>query len=153
MSDEKHPDASETDAEPKLIIDEDYKARVQREKAELEKQKAAAASSPSPAEVADEQPQPTSEKHESTQALPPASLPMLIASLGTQAMAALGQIPGDDGQPMPVNLDFAKHFIDLIGVIETKTTGNLSDDEKRYLQDSLYQLRLAFVEVKKRAGK
>ena len=62
-------------------------------------------------------------------------------------MAALGQMPGEDGQPMPVNLEYARHFIDLMGVLEEKTTGNLEDEEKSFLQETLHQMRMLFVAV------
>jgi len=145
---------SDQPQDSKLIIDEDWKSQVQREKAELEKKQAAqpaAGEQPtSPAES--EQPQPGTGSPAGS-LLPSASLPMLIASLGTQAMAALGQIPGDDGKPLPVNFDFAKHFIDLIAVIEEKTKGNLNPEEEHYLRETLHQLRIAFVEVRTRATK
>lgn len=78
--------------------------------------------------------------------LPPASLIILISSLASQAMAAMGQIPGEDGKPLPVNLKFARHFIDLIGVIEEKTRNNLTADEAAFLSGALHHLRIQFVE-------
>jgi hypothetical protein len=140
--------------EPELIIDEDWKSKVQREKEEAA---ARAAAKEEPAGEADGTDVVATESevvgapaNSAEEQLPPASLPMLIASLGTQAMAAMGMMPGDDGKPLPVNLAFSKHFIDLLGVLEEKTSGNLSDQEKHYLQETLYQLRMAFVEAKKR---
>lgn len=81
-----------------------------------------------------------------TRDLPPASLIILISSLASQAMASMGQIPGNDGKPLPVNLKFARHFIDLIGVIEHKTNNNLTSDEASFLKGTLHHLRLQFVE-------
>ncbi|MEZ6133309.1 MAG: DUF1844 domain-containing protein [Pirellulaceae bacterium] len=155
---------SEQNEEPKLIIDEDWKTQVQREKEELAKKQeekqdastdsgvsadspAAEVTSPDkPAADAASPDKPVAED----QPLPPASIMILVTSLGTQAMAAMGLMPGDDGQPLPANFQFAKHFIDLLGVLEEKTKGNLTDEESAYLTDTLYQLRMAFVEVKKR---
>jgi hypothetical protein len=94
------------------------------------------------------QPEAPSQNH--TQSLPPASLSMLVTSLGAQAMASMGLLPNEDGQTLPINLDFAKHFIDLLGVVEEKTKGNLQPDESHQLQETLYQLRMTYVEVKKR---
>jgi hypothetical protein len=81
-----------------------------------------------------------------TRELPPATLIILISSLASQAMASMGQIPGDDGKPFPKNLKFARHFIDLIGVIEDKTRNNLTSDEASFLKGTLHHLRLQFVE-------
>ena len=87
-----------------------------------------------------------SESDKETRDLPPASLIILISSLASQAMASMGQIRGDDGKPMPVNLKFARHFIDLIDVIEDKTRNNLTSDEVSFLNGTLHHLRLLFVE-------
>jgi len=155
--------------EPKLIVDEDWKTQVQREKEEFERNKKLAesetaaagdstTSQPAPEEVtatssptkdATSSP-PEAPSHNRTQSLPPASLPMLVTSLGSQALASMGLLPNEDGQTLPINLDFAKHFIDLLGVVEEKTQGNLQPEESHQLQETLYQLRMTFVEVKKR---
>ncbi|HUJ79680.1 MAG TPA: DUF1844 domain-containing protein [Nitrospiria bacterium] len=85
--------------------------------------------------------------------LQPASLSELILSLGTSAFAALGaQFPlGTEASAgaaadQPPDLDHARHLIDLLGVVEQKTAGNLSSDEQQLLQQLLYTLRLTFVE-------
>ena len=89
---------------------------------------------------------PVAESDAQTRDLPPASLIILISSLASQAMVSMGQIPGDDGKPLPVNLTFARHFIDLIGVIEDKTRNNLTSDEASFLNGTLHHLRMQFVE-------
>ncbi len=131
--------------EKELHIDEGWKAQVEREKSNLK-----AAPSADPAQPPTEST--SAAKNESTTAKretpppPPASFEFLIASLATQAMACLGQIPDDDGKPLPVNLPYAKHFIDLLGVIEDKSRNNLDEDEAAYLKGTLLQLRIQFVE-------
>ena len=82
--------------------------------------------------------------------LPPASLIILISSLASQAMASMGLLPGEDGKPLPVNLKFARHFIDLIAVIEDKTRNNLTADESSFLSGTLHHLRIQFVESNRR---
>lgn len=142
--------ANEHEEEPKLIIDEDWKTQVQREKEELkakQSQGGAADESPQPAEAVGGEAPP--EGPEGMEQLPPASFPLLLTSLATQALAALGQMPDENGQPLPVDLVFAKHFIDLIGMLEEKTKGNLNDEEASYLQETLHQLRMLFVHVSK----
>ena len=44
------------------------------------------------------------------------------------------------------------HHIDLLDVLEEKTKGNLSDDEKRVLDTVLYELRMQYVQVVGSAG-
>ena len=139
--------SNESSEEPKLIIDEDWKTQVEREKEEL-KRKQAQGEDASAAEAAPPQSEHSTEEDvDELPPPPPASLPFLITSLATQAMASLGQIPDDDGNPLPVQLSYARHFIDLIGIIEEKTRGNLTDEESRYLQETLHQMRMMFLAV------
>ncbi len=130
--------------EKKLQIDEGWKSQVDREKASLRSQVEAGADQV----AANDEPPADSEKEKRD--LPPASLILLISSLASQAMAAMGAIPGDDGKPFPVNLKFARHFIDLIAVIEDKTRNNLTSDEASFLNGTLHHLRLQFVECSRR---
>ena len=50
------------------------------------------------------------------------------------------------------NFPLAKHFIDIIAVIQEKTAGNLTDDEAKLIEDNLHQLRMAFMELKKQSA-
>jgi hypothetical protein len=96
-------------------------------------------------------------------ASPPATFSALIIGLGTSAFAALGvqsapaeessmNAPVTGGHPnnlashLAVDLDHARHLIDLLGVLELKTARNLTPDEQQLLQQLLYTLRLTFVE-------
>ena len=164
--------------EPKLIIDEDWKTQVQREKAELKQKLAESDADAAKAQTDgakaqtdgdidlssdDKAPESTAEaskpvaatsnaasdKPEELGAPPPASMMLLVTTLATQAMGAMGLMPDEQGETLPVNLDFARHFIDMLTVLEEKTKGNLSDDEKVYLGDALHQLRMACVAIGK----
>ncbi|MDB4473340.1 DUF1844 domain-containing protein [bacterium] len=115
--------------EPKIIVDDDWKSQVEREKEELK----------------DSDSEPESEGEAEEHALPPASFMVLMSTLATQAMAAMGLIPDPmTGQPS-VNLPMAKHFIDLLGMLQEKTQGNLTEEEANHLRDGLHQLRMIFV--------
>ena len=136
--------------EPKIIIDEDYKTQVEREKAELREKSETEDDSDSVAQT--EEAASGQGDDADVPPPPPASMSFLVTSLATQAMAALGQIPGEDGNPMPMNLDYAKHFIDLLGVLEEKTKGNLDEAESKFLEDTLHQMRMMFVTLKQQAS-
>jgi hypothetical protein len=86
---------------------------------------------------------------ETEAAPPPASFEFLIASFIMQAQAHLGmfRIPGPEGENFEPNIAWAKHAIDLLAVIEEKTKGNLTIEEKRMLENSLTELRFRFVQV------
>lgn len=54
--------------------------------------------------------------------------------------------PAPGGTASPVNLPRAQEMIDLLGVLEAKTRGNLTSDESALLTNILYTLRLRYVE-------
>ena len=77
--------------------------------------------------------------------LPPPSFSLLVASLGSQAMVALGQVPNPIDGKTEVRPDLAKHAIEMLSILEQKTKGNLDVDEMKMLEGVLHQLRMAFV--------
>jgi hypothetical protein len=77
--------------------------------------------------------------------LPPPSFALLVASLGSQAMVALGQAPNPLDGKTEVRLDLAKHAIEMLNILEQKSKGNLDADEAKMLESVLHQLRIAFV--------
>jgi len=114
----------------KIIVDEDWKAQV-----EAEKQAAAA------------QAQSRGAGQRRKGPLPPASLSLLASSLGMQAMIAMGLVAGPDGENPEVDLDEAKHAIDLLDVLWQKTEGNRTAEETAMMDHLLHELRLGFVTV------
>lgn len=70
----------------------------------------------------------------------------LVASLYMTAMMQLGLMQEEGRQPY-ADLLGAKQTIDTLGVIQDKTKGNLSESEQHLLQNCLYELRMAFVEL------
>ena len=81
--------------------------------------------------------------------LPPASFATLVQSILTQVLYYLGDLATRGGEPM-INLDMAKHNIDTLSVMEEKTRGNLSDEEKRLLDAALYEARMRYVALASR---
>ena len=118
--------------EKKIIVDEDWKGQVERERA------AEQAGAAKPA-VSGDKPSPEVP-------LPPANLTYLVMMLSLEAFACLGLMPGKNEKAVK-NLPLAKHFIDLLEALQQKTEGNRTDDETRAFDDTLYQLRMAFVQV------
>ncbi len=64
----------------------------------------------------------------------------------------LGQIPNPQTGEAEVNLQFAKMFIDQLGMIQEKTRGNLSNEEATVLRNTLSNLQMAFVEASQNEG-
>ena len=134
--------------EKKIIIDEDWKERVQTEKEELKQKQAqdqdqeAVQEDASGATPVAEEPLP----------LPPATLEVLVTSLATQAMMALGFMPHPVSGKTEKQLDSAKHFIDTLGMLEEKTQGNRTPEESTLIERLLHELRLGYVAAQQQGG-
>lgn len=89
------------------------------------------------------------EKEEKTTGLPPVDFISFVLSLAASAQMHMGLIPNPEGGKTEKNLDLAKQTIDLLGILEEKTKGNLTDEEGKILQEMLNHLRLQFLEGKK----
>ncbi len=74
------------------------------------------------------------------------SFERFMASLYMTAMMQLGLMHEQGGQP-GVDLIGARQTIDTLGMIAEKTKGNLTPKEQGFLQNCLYELRMAYVEV------
>jgi hypothetical protein len=81
--------------------------------------------------------------------MPPADFQSLVGSLATQAMIYMGGFPDPQTGRAIVSLEHAKFHIDLLGVLEEKTKGNVTPQEAQDLSQVLNQLRLRFVEITK----
>ena len=81
---------------------------------------------------------------------PPQNLDMtlerFVASLYMTALLQLG-LMHEQGEHPQVDLIGARQTIDTMGILAEKTKGNLSMNEQNLLQNSLYELRMAYVEV------
>lgn len=71
----------------------------------------------------------------------------LVLSLSTSAMFQLGLVEDPGQGSFPADLEAARHTIDMLGIIQAKTQGNLTAKEQQLLEQVLYELRLAYVAV------
>ena len=124
-----------TDEEKKIIIDEDWKAQAQKDKEKLKEQESTE--------------KPSSQEEQQAE-LPPADFSGLVSILATQAFYALGIFRMDEKDEREPNFQMAKFNIDLLGVLEEKSNGNLSEDEAKMLKSTLDQLHMAFVQLTKK---
>lgn len=111
-----------------IHVDDDWKNRAEAEKQAAQKQQ-----------------QEMPEAPES--GLPEASFPLLVSTLATQAIAALGQMPDPSTGRATVIKPLARHMIDLLAVLEEKTQGNLDEEETQMLTEILSQLRMLYVQT------
>ncbi len=83
----------------------------------------------------------------------PSGFETLVSYLSTTTMFQLGLIAGPGGERIPADMPNAQRTIDLLQVLQEKTTGNLSSNESRLLDDVLYELRMTYVELQKRQAR
>jgi hypothetical protein len=77
------------------------------------------------------------------------SFTAFVLSLAHTAAVHFGDIPDPmTGQQSPPNLAAAQQMIDILSLLEQKTRGNLTAEERQFLEQILYELRLRFVEAR-----
>ena len=86
-------------------------------------------------------------------ALPGVDFTTFILSLSHSALMHLGEAPDPETNTVETNAELAKQTIDLIGMLEEKTKGNLTGVEERLVGQILYDLRMRYVEMEKRQAK
>ena len=80
------------------------------------------------------------------ESLPEMTFARLIESFYMTALLQLGAIR-QEGEPPAVDIIGARQTIDSINILQEKTKGNLSDQEQTLLQNVLFELRMAWIEV------
>ncbi|UCC66723.1 MAG: DUF1844 domain-containing protein [Deltaproteobacteria bacterium] len=87
------------------------------------------------------------EEAEKPPPLPEATFSTFIYSLSTSALIHLGEIPEPTTQKMAKNIPLAKQTIDILGFLQEKTKGNLTQEEEHLLNSILYDLRMRYVKA------
>jgi hypothetical protein len=127
--------AEEQTQEPRIIVDEDWKSRVEEEKRAAKKPDVPETQASASADATHAGP------------MPPATLSFLVTTLATQAMVSLGQVPNPFSGKTEVRLPEARHFIDSLAMLEEKTANNRTPEESTLLDSFLHQLRMSYVEA------
>ncbi|MCG8633906.1 MAG: DUF1844 domain-containing protein [Desulfobacterales bacterium] len=83
----------------------------------------------------------------SGEAMPKIDFSSFILSLYSSGLVQLGKVEDPSTGKKAVNLDMAQHSIDMIAMLQEKTTGNLTDDEDNLTKALLSELRMAYVEA------
>jgi len=116
--------------DPKIIIDEDWKAQIQREKEQAQE-----------ADTPD-----AKEEEERPRGLPEeVSFETVVSTLGMQAIMALGMVAPRGAEQVQVDLPGAKVLIDMLMVLRDKTKGNLTPEEEGYLTQTLADLQQGYL--------
>lgn len=120
------------DETPKLHIDSDWKAQAQAEKERLAQKEHEAEAGRGPG---------------GEQGLPQANFQALMSVLASQAIMGLGAFADPKSNRVVIDLEGAKFSIDLLGVLEEKSKGNLTEQEAADLKQLLAELRARFVQI------
>lgn len=86
---------------------------------------------------------------EPSRTLPEIDFATFVLSLGSSALVHLGEVPDPETGKAERNLDLAKQTIDILGLLEQKTRGNLDEAEAKLLGGLLYDLRIKYVDARK----
>jgi len=79
---------------------------------------------------------------------PQLSFTAFVLSLASTAAIHFGDLPDPiSGQPAEPNLEGAAQMIEILSLLDQKTRGNLTAEERQVLEQVLYELRMRFVEV------
>ena len=115
-------------------VDESWKEQVERERKTPAAPPGAGAGSARPS-------QPSGRGKET----PEGSFSFFLSTLSMQAMMALGEVPHPATNARQEDLDQARYLIDILGMLQEKTKGNLPAEEADLLEGLLYELRMKYV--------
>ena len=113
-------------------VDEGWKERIAKEKGQ-----------------ADEPISDPVDKHARNEEPPEANFSMFISGLALQVLMQLGEIPNPVTKKKEKELEQAKYLIDILAMLKEKTANNLTKEEARLFEDTLYDLRMRFVTAAK----
>lgn len=77
----------------------------------------------------------------------PASFINFLSTLATNAAAALGAVPHPATGKRSLDLETGKYWLDVLGMLKDKTSGNLHPQEARLLEGLLGDLRMQYVQL------
>jgi Domain of unknown function (DUF1844) len=88
------------------------------------------------------------EQRKSAPQFPEINFSTFVVSLNASALVHLGAIEDPAAGKQAKNLPMAKQTIDILSMLEKKTTGNLTHDEEQLIKSILYDLRILYVKEK-----
>ena len=81
--------------------------------------------------------------------LPQLDFGTFVLSMSSSALVHLGEVPEPESGQILENVLAAKQTIDILCMLQSKTKGNLTDQEARLLRDMLFELRMKYVQKAK----
>lgn len=96
---------------------------------------------------ASEQEQPAEMEDDMPDANDPASFASFMMSIASNAASSLGMMEHPVTGKREVDLELGKHWIDILGMLQKKTKGNLLPQEQQILEGLLADLRMQYVSL------
>lgn len=78
--------------------------------------------------------------------MPEVTFSTFILSLASSTLMHLGEVPNPDTGKIEKNIALAKHSVDLLNMLGDKFNNGLTADEKKLLQDVLYEVKIKYVQ-------
>jgi hypothetical protein len=142
---------SEEGEEKKEFTITDRRFSKQEEEDTSGEDRADAQSAPEPEEpVREEEPQAPSGGD--AEGPPQANFAGFVLSLANTALINMGVVPDPMGGTAEVQMEGAKQMIDILGILQEKTQGNLNDEESHLLEQILTEVRMRFVDITRSGG-
>ena len=89
-------------------------------------------------------------ENENESEIPGIDFATFVMSLASSVLVHLGELEHPDTRERTANLPLAKQTIDILGMLREKSRGNLTQEEAQVLDNLLYDLRMKYVDAKKR---
>jgi len=128
--------------EPKVAVTEEAAAGAATAAAPAAELKPQAKASASAAEAEEE-----FSEEDMAAARDPASFISFVMSIASNAASALGMMEHPVTHQREVDVELGKHWIDILGMLQKKTAGNLTSQEKRMIEGLLADLRMQYVSL------
>jgi len=125
--------------EEKSFVIRDRRFTAQKESAEEPK--------PKKEEEGTGEPPPREDVLQEEAQVPEINFTNFLLSISTSALIQLGEVPDPVSKQSVKQLSSAKQTIDLIGMLQEKTKGNLSSEEEKLIEYILYDLRMRYVKA------
>jgi hypothetical protein len=130
-------------SEKKIHVDEDWKSRVEAERAAAQVKSKAAESHPAEEKPPAREEQPAA--HDPDPVMPPADLMYIASTIYMQALVALGVVADPITRTARMRPNLARHAIDTLDVLRQKTEGNRTAEETEAMDAMLHEVRMAYV--------
>src|SRR6185503_3225164 len=135
--------------EPQAAVAPEAAAAAPAAEAQATPEEVSASAAPESQDAAEEPPAAEEEftEEDLADARDPASFVSFLMSIASNAASALGMMEHPVTHQRDVDVELGKHWIDVLGMLQKKTAGNVTPQEKRMIEGLLADLRMQYVSL------